>query len=39
MEEVLEKCREKTKKILEISLGASSKNFSFEDVIEETEDE
>jgi nanoRNase/pAp phosphatase (c-di-AMP/oligoRNAs hydrolase) len=39
MEEVLQKCRERTKKILEVSLGAASKDLSYEDEIEETEDE
>jgi nanoRNase/pAp phosphatase (c-di-AMP/oligoRNAs hydrolase) len=39
MEEVLNKCRERTKKILEASLGAKSKNISFEDEIKEIEDE
>ena len=38
MKEVLDKCREKTKKILEASLGATSKEITFEDEIEE-EDE
>jgi hypothetical protein len=36
---VLNKCREKTKKTLEISLGGTSKEISFEDEIEEFEDE
>ena len=39
MGEILHKCREKTKKILEASLGATSKDISSEDKIEETEDE
>lgn len=39
MEEVLKKCREKTKKILEASLGASSKDISIEDETEVLEDE
>jgi hypothetical protein len=39
MEEVLHKCRERTKKILEASLGASSKDISVEDEIEEPEEE
>ena len=39
MQEVLNKCRERTKKILEASLGAASKDISFEDEIEEPEDE
>ncbi len=38
MKEVLDKCREETKKILETSLGATSKEITFEDEIEE-EDE
>lgn len=39
MKEVLDKCRERTKKILEASLGGTSKEISFEDDIEEFENE
>ena len=39
MNEVLNKCRERTKKILELFLGANSTNVPFEDEIEETEEE
>ena len=39
MEEVLKKCREKTKKILEASFGASSKDIPIEDETEGLEDE
>ncbi|HET8685479.1 MAG TPA: DHH family phosphoesterase, partial [Methanosarcina sp.] len=39
MEEVLNKCRERTKKILEASLGGTSKEISFKDEIEEFENE
>lgn len=39
MKEVLDKCRERTKKILEASLGGTSKEISFEDNIEEFENE
>jgi nanoRNase/pAp phosphatase (c-di-AMP/oligoRNAs hydrolase) len=39
LEEVLHKCRERTKKILEASLGATSTDVSIEDEIEETEDD
>jgi len=39
MKEVLDKCRERTKKILEASLGATSKEITFEDEIEEFKDE
>ncbi|AKJ39881.1 DHH family phosphoesterase [Methanosarcina barkeri] len=39
MKEVLDKCRERTKKILETSLGGTSKEISFEDDIEEFENE
>ncbi len=39
MKEVLDKCREKTKKILEASLGETSKEISFEDEIKKFENE
>jgi nanoRNase/pAp phosphatase (c-di-AMP/oligoRNAs hydrolase) len=39
MKEVLNKCRERTKKILEASLGAKSTEISCEDEIDEFEDE
>jgi nanoRNase/pAp phosphatase (c-di-AMP/oligoRNAs hydrolase) len=39
MKEVMNKCREKTKKILENSLGTTSKDITLEDEIEETEGE
>lgn len=39
MKEVLDKCRERTKKILEASLGGKSKEISFTDDIEELENE
>ena len=39
MNEVLHKCRERTKKILEASFGSTSKDISLEDGIEETENE
>ncbi|AKB50037.1 Exopolyphosphatase-related protein [Methanosarcina barkeri str. Wiesmoor] len=39
MKEVLDKCKERTKKILEASLGGTSKEISFEDNIEEFENE
>lgn len=39
MHEVLKECRERTKKILETSLGASSGDISIEDEIEEPEEE
>ncbi len=39
MKEVLDKCRERTKKILEASLGGKSKEISFENDIEEFENE
>ncbi|RXA19331.1 bifunctional oligoribonuclease/PAP phosphatase NrnA [Methanosarcina sp. MSH10X1] len=39
MKEVLDKCRERTKQILEVSFGARSKETSLEDEIEELEDE
>jgi nanoRNase/pAp phosphatase (c-di-AMP/oligoRNAs hydrolase) len=39
LEEVLHKCRERTKRILEVSLGATSTDVSFEDEIEESEDQ
>lgn len=39
MKEVLDKCKERTKKILEASLGGTSKEISFEDDIEEFENE
>ena len=38
MKEVLDKCREKTKKILEASLGATSREITFEDEIEEKDE-
>jgi nanoRNase/pAp phosphatase (c-di-AMP/oligoRNAs hydrolase) len=39
MKEVLNKCREKTKKILEVSLRGTSKETSFNDEVEELENE
>lgn len=39
MKEVLNKCREKTKKILEVSLRGTSKEISFNDEIKELENE
>lgn len=39
MKEVLNKCKERTKKILEASLGATSKDLSIEDELEEVGDE
>jgi nanoRNase/pAp phosphatase (c-di-AMP/oligoRNAs hydrolase) len=39
LEEVLHKCRERTKKILEASLGTTSTDVSIEDEIEEAEDD
>jgi hypothetical protein len=39
MNEVLNKCRERTKKILEASFGARSKEVSFGDELKELEDE
>jgi nanoRNase/pAp phosphatase (c-di-AMP/oligoRNAs hydrolase) len=39
MNEVLKECRERTKKILEASLGASSRDISIEDEIEEPAEE
>ncbi len=39
MEEVLNKCKERTKKILEASLGAMSKDLYIEDELEDGEDE
>lgn len=39
MNEVLNKCRERTKKILAASLGGTSKEISFKDEIEELENE
>lgn len=39
MNEVLKECRERTKKILEASLGASSRDSSIEDEIEEPAEE
>jgi nanoRNase/pAp phosphatase (c-di-AMP/oligoRNAs hydrolase) len=39
MKEVLNKCKERTKKILEASLGETSKYLSIEDGLEEVGDE